>query len=264
MRRMIFGLAALAALAACSTPNTGATPKVSAADAAAAAIADSRRPANDTARDANRKPAESLAFAGVKPGDKVGELLPGGGYFTRLFAVTVGDKGHLYAFVNPPPPPSSAPAAPDAPKPVPIGQRPIDAVAAQYPNVTVETQDFTKLSAPAKLDLVWTSQNYHDMHLKRLNVDVAAVNKAIFNLLKPGGYYIVLDHAAADGSGLSAPDTLHRIDPAVVKAEVEAAGFKYVGESTILRNPADDHSKIVFDPSVRGKTDQFIYKFQKP
>jgi predicted methyltransferase len=92
---------------------------------------------------------------------------------------------------------------------------------------------------------------------------MAAYNKAVFDALKPGGTYVVLDHAAP-GTGLSATETLHRIDPAVVKTEVEAAGFKFVGEDDSLKNPADDHSKKVFDPSIRGKTDQFVYKFKKP
>jgi predicted methyltransferase len=93
---------------------------------------------------------------------------------------------------------------------------------------------------------------------------VAAMNKAIYAALKPGGIFIVLDHAAQAGSGLRDTDTLHRIDPAQVKTEVEAAGFKFVGESKVLHYPGDDHTLKVFDASVRGKTDQFIFKFRKP
>jgi predicted methyltransferase len=94
--------------------------------------------------------------------------------------------------------------------------------------------------------------------------DVAAFNKAVFASLKPGGVYVVLDHADAPGTGLKDTDTLHRIDVASVKSEVQAAGFKLDGESKILANPADDHTKGVFDPSIRGKTDQFLLKFRKP
>jgi predicted methyltransferase len=102
------------------------------------------------------------------------------------------------------------------------------------------------------------------MHLAAFGMDVAGVNKAVFNALKPGGVYVVLDHAARAGSGTEDAQKLHRIDPAVVKTEVVAAGFVFVDESTALRNPADPHTAMVFDPGMRGKTDQFIYKFRKP
>lgn len=224
-----------------------------AADPIAAAVADPARPAEDMARDADRKPAEMLAFAEVRPGEVVGDFLPGGGYFTRIFAKAVGPKGKVYAII------SEAQAKAEKPPAV-------SAIAADpgYGNVEVVAAQFQSLSLPQKADMIWTSQNYHDLHLKRLALDVAAVNKAVFDALKPGGLYVVLDHAAAAGSPVETADSLHRIDPAVVKAELEAAGFKFVGESTALRNPADDHTKAVFDPAVRGHTDQFIYKFKKP
>jgi predicted methyltransferase len=256
MKTLILSLAAAFALASCGT-----MPAPPADSAIKAAVADARRPSADVARDVNRKPAETLRFSGVKPGDKVGELLPGGGYFTRMLSDVVGPEGHVYAIVNPPPPPSSEPAAPDAPRPGPPA---VAAVANDYANVSVLAQNFTALAPPEKLDLVWTSQNYHDLHLSRLHVDVGAVNEAVYDALKPGGTYLVLDHAAAPGSGLRDPDKLHRIDPAVVKQEVEAAGFVFVGQSNVLANPADDHAKPVFDPAIRGKTDQFIFKFKKP
>jgi predicted methyltransferase len=120
-------------------------------------------------------------------------------------------------------------------------------------------------AAPAPLDLVWISDNYHDLHDPFLApADLAKINAAVFKALKPGGIYLVLDHAAPAGSGLADTNTLHRIDEAVVKSEVEAAGFKLVGESDALRNPADDHTKAIFDPVLRGHTDQFILKFRKP
>jgi predicted methyltransferase len=120
------------------------------------------------------------------------------------------------------------------------------------------------MQLPEKAELVWTSQNYHDLHLARLNLDVAAVNRAVYEALKPGGLYVIVDHAAAAGTGLDVPDKLHRIDPAIVRREVEAAGFRFEGESTVLRNPADDHTLLVFDPAIRGHTDQFVFKFRKP
>ena len=253
MRTIIIGLAAALSLGACQS-----LPPATTSTGYAAAISDAGRPATDTARDVNRKPAEMLAFADIKSGEKIGELLPGGGYFTRIFSKAVGSSGHVYAIV---PQQVAGEGAAPAGKPPAVA-----AIAADpaYANVTLLQQDFSAIAPPEKLDLVWTSQNYHDLHLTRAKADVAAINKAIFAALKPGGIYIVLDHAAAPGTGLDVPDKLHRINPDIVKAEVTAAGFKYVGEDKALRNPADDHSKLVFDPAIRGKTDQFIYKFRKP
>jgi predicted methyltransferase len=94
--------------------------------------------------------------------------------------------------------------------------------------------------------------------------DMAAFDKAVFNDLKPGGVFIVMDHVAPAGSGFTDTDTLHLVDPAAVKAEVLAAGFEFVGESTLLSNPSDDHTKPIYDKSIRGKTDKFIYKFRRP
>ena len=133
-----------------------------------------------------------------------------------------------------------------------------------YPNVAYIHAPIEKFVTPEKLDIAWTSQNYHDLHDKFFGPpDIAKVDKAIYDSLKPGAVFIVLDHAAEHGSGLRDTDTLHRIDEAAVKKEVEAAGFKLVAESMILHNPDDPHTKSVFDPSIRGKTDQFILKFRK-
>jgi predicted methyltransferase len=137
-------------------------------------------------------------------------------------------------------------------------------LSAQSPNVIV-SDDPVASALPAGLDAVVIRQNYHDLYDKFMGpADVPAFNKAVFAALKPGGVYVVLDHAAAAGSGISATDTLHRIDPARVKEDVLAAGFKLDAESSILANASDDHTKNVFDPSVRGHTDQFLYRFKKP
>jgi predicted methyltransferase len=121
------------------------------------------------------------------------------------------------------------------------------------------------LSAPEPVDLVFTAQNYHDYHDPFMGpVDMAGFDKRVYDALKPGGLFVVIDHAAPAGSGLADTDTLHRIDPAVVKQEVEAAGFVFDGESDALRNPADAHDLKVFDKSIRGHTDQFVYRFRKP
>ena len=219
-----------------------------------AAINDTARPDEDKKLDEERLPSDMLAFAGIKPGMKVMDLIPGRGYFTRLFAKAVGDQGYVYSY---------QPTEFDAfnkGKPAPI-----KAVATEYKNVSAIDAPINSLAAPELLDVVWTSQNYHDLHDSFAKpADLAIINKAVFAALKPGGLYIVLDHAAAAGSGLRDTETLHRIDEATVKQEVLAAGFKLVGESNVLRNPKDPHDKLVFDPSIRHHTDEFILKFMKP
>jgi predicted methyltransferase len=138
--------------------------------------------------------------------------------------------------------------------------------AATHPNVTVTfgaVRDTVRF--PEALDVFWISQNYHDLHDSFMGpVDMAAFNKAVYDALKPGGIYVVLDHSAAPGAPADVTDTLHRIDPSIVRREVEAAGFVLQGESAILANPADPRTVGVFDKSIRGHTDQFIFKFQKP
>ncbi|HVY84350.1 MAG TPA: methyltransferase [Caulobacterales bacterium] len=213
-----------------------------------AAVADPRRPDADRQRDAARHPAETLAFAEIRPGAKVGELLPGGGYFTRQFAVAVGDQGKVYPVIRPPE----------------TASRYEHAVGEEYANVAMVRANFGSLSFPEPLDVVFTAQNYHDFHLAEEGFDdPAAINRAVFAALKPGGYYVIVDHAARDGSGLS-DNNLHRIDEAVVRREVEAAGFVFDGESQALRNPQDPRTAGVFDASIRGHTDQFMLRFRKP
>ena len=253
LRSAAFAAASLVTLAlAQAAPNPPAN--------VTAAVSDSARPEADTKRDANRKPTDMLVFAQVRSGEKVVDLLPGGGYFTRLFSVAVGPTGKVYAL---------APAKPaDAPADAPDRAGAVRGIAADphYGNVVVVAQparELLLLKLPEPVDLVWTSQNYHDVHNVK-DFDLATFNKAVFAALKPGGLYIVLDHAATPGSGAQDTATLHRIDEATVKQEVEAAGFKLVGESKVLANPADPHTAKVFDPSIQGHTDQFILKFQRP
>ena len=221
----------------------------------AAAAADPARAA-DKALDARRHGPELMAFARVKPGDKVLELIPGGGYFTRLFSRIVGPAGHVYAVW---PQPYADEDVPD------VNAWKAAAAKAPWTNVTVLVQPAAQLTVPEGVGVVFTSQNYHDYPDKFMGrIDPAVLNRAVYRALKPGGLWIVVDHAAQPGSGMRDTDTLHRIDPATVKAQVLAAGFKFDGESALLRNPADDHKKLVFDPAIRGKTDQFIYRFRKP
>jgi len=251
MRARLAHLAALA-LVACASPLAAQSPPVITASSPhiVAAVAASARPDADRVRDADRKPAEMLAFAGIAPGQRVADFIPGGGYFTRIFSEAVGAGGKVYALLPPPNP-----------------QRPDDAfraVAAQYANVEIVQQSFTTLTVAEPCDAIFTAQNYHDLHLARLALDVAAVNRQIFAALKPGGVYVVVDHSAKPGSDVGVADTLHRIDPALVRRELEAAGFVYDGDSGVLRNPADTLELAVFDPAIRGKTDQVVLRFRKP
>jgi predicted methyltransferase len=221
-----------------------------------AAVAEPSRPERDRARDVNRKPAEVIAFAGIKPGEQIGELMPGGGYFTRIFCQVVGPKGHVYtAHVLPAvprdKPPVDAAAAPPAPAPNPCT------------NISDQSQTAADFSLPAGLDLVWTSENYHDLHNAVYgSADMKAFDTVIFKALKPGGVFIVEDHVAEAGSGARDAGTLHRIDPELVKQEVTSAGFVFEGASDLLHNADDPHTAKVFELS--GKSDKFLLKFRKP
>lgn len=240
--------------AALSFALTFAATAAQATPAIDAAIADPARPAADRGRDAERKPAETLGFAGVKPGMVVIDMMPGSGYFTRLFSNVVGPTGKVVAYV------------PD--ELLAKYAKSLDGaktVAAEPNRKNVEVRHDPALApGPANIaDVVWTSQNYHDLH-NVPGLDLVAFNKVIYGIVRPGGVYVVLDHSARTGSGLADTDTLHRIDQAAVRKEVEAAGFLFDGESKLLANPADPRSNKVFDPAIRGHTDQFILRFRKP
>lgn len=256
MKGIAAALAALT-LAACSSMSGGDAMPAEAAGAAssahiAAAVASEARPAEDRARDAARKPAEILAFAGVEPGDKIADLIPGGGYFTRVLAGAVGANGRVYAVI----PPAGASEMDWAGMIAPA--------AAAHANVTVHPQNYMQMTFPEPLDMVFTAQNYHDMHIARYGMNAGQINQAAFDALKPGGVYLIIDHSAVDGADMSVPEALHRIDQAFVRAEVEAAGFVYEGASEVLRNPDDPRTANVFDPVIRGRTDQFVLRFRKP
>lgn len=218
------------------------------------ALADTSRPDADRARDAVRKPGELLAFAGIKPGDKVADFIMGGGYFTRILSSLVGPAGKVYAYQ--PAEFIQFRAAYGAEQ---------DAAVAGRANVTPLRDSLSAVAFPEPLDAIVTVQNWHDLHLKMAPPGFAGVvAKKLYDSLKSGGVLLVADHVANADPEFKAPDTLHRIDPAAARAEIEKAGFVFEGELPILRSPADPHTAIVFDPSIRGKTDQFVYKFRKP
>ncbi|WP_292093139.1 methyltransferase domain-containing protein [Brevundimonas sp.] len=245
MKARLFAVA-LSALAVVAAPTFAQTPD----PAYAAAVADQLRPADEVARDALRHPDQMLAFARIKAGDRVADIRPGAGYFTRLFARVVGADGHVYAFVP------NRTAERENPR--------ADALVAAYPNVTRVNGDLDAMTFDQPLDVVFMSQEYHDFHIPRFGVDVARMNADIFKALKPGGVFVVIDHEAASGAGISAVETLHRIEGAQLRREVEAAGFVFDDASEAVANPGDDHTLNVFDEAIRGRTDQFVYRFRKP
>jgi predicted methyltransferase len=221
------------------------------------ALADPRRPTEQIALDATRHPDVMVEFAAVKTGDRVADFMPGNGYFTRILSDVVGPRGRVYAII-----PSEQ-----------IANCPAREIAGilslardrSYGNLTVLRRSLTAVRLPEKLDMIWTAQNYHDLHDKFLGPpNVAILNRAFFNALKPGGIFLVIDHVAEVGSGLRDTESLHRIDPTRLRREIEAAGFVLEAYSDALRNPDDDHTRTVFDSSIRGKTDQIVFRFRKP
>ncbi|MBI2381049.1 MAG: class I SAM-dependent methyltransferase [Gammaproteobacteria bacterium] len=223
------------------------------------AVADTGRPAKDKEQDARRKPAETLAFFGIKPGMQVLDVLAGGGYFTEITAKIVGEKGKVYALNN-------------------LAWRQFlgKDIEARYadkrlPNVEEWDHELDDMGLkPESLDAAILIQGFHDFYFTGPQagnwpkVDAPAVLKALHTALKPGGVLGIVDHAAKPGNDIYKDGSeLHRITPERTKELIQAAGFKLDAESDLLRNPADDHSKNVFDPAVRGKTDQFMLRFRK-
>lgn len=213
------------------------------------AVADPSRPKSDSARDVLRSPGETIAFVGLKPGMAVAELFPGGGYYTRLISDVVGPTGKVYGIENP------------------KWDKGADAKMAAEPghgNVAIQMPAFGAFNLPQKVDVFWTTQNYHDLHIAEYGkLDIADFNKRVYDALKPGGIYLILDHQANPGTDMAGIAKLHRIEKAQAIKEVTAAGFKLVGEDTVLHRATDDHTKTVFDKSIQGHTDQYILKFQK-
>ena len=246
MRPTAFLLAPLIVAA----PLLAASPNIS--RIIAAAVADPARPASFRAADSFRKPAQTLAFSGVRPGMTVGEFYPGGGYFTRMLSDVVGPTGHIYGIEND----RWQDTVRDDKKMLAEGK---------WKNVSIEVLPFGTVKFPKSLDLAWVTQNYHDMRIAKYGkVDTVAFDRAVYKALKPGGIFFILDHQGAPNLTNADLEKLHRINRDVVVREVMSAGFKLAAEGNFLRNPRDDHSKPIFDKSIRGHTDQYALKFVKP
>lgn len=227
--------------------------------AIAAAIASPDRPTGDLEQDARRKPQEVLEFVGVGPKMHVIDVFSAGGYYTELLARTVGAPGQVIAYNNPP-----------------YASFAAKAIEARYagnrlPNVKQVTCTIEELEiVPASLDAALFIMSYHDLYWRPDDgswppTDPLLLLGKLYAALKPGGVVVVEDHVANPGGE---PDKvvadLHRIDPAIVKRDFAKAGFRFDGESRVLANPDDDHTKLVFDEAIRGKTDRFLYRFRKP
>jgi predicted methyltransferase len=253
----LFGVCITFELGAVPALPAVAVPAVAVPAGVTAAIADPARPAEQVARDGERRAAEVLTFSGVGPGDRVADFMSGGAYFTRLFSRVVGDRGRVYAFLPEEQLKNCAPAET-------AGTRALMS-DAHYPNVTVLQAPVDRFSPPEPLDLIWTSLNFHDLYDSFMGpANVPGVVASLFTALRPGGVLLITDHVAEAGSGVRDTESLHRIDPEVIIRAVRAAGFVLEAQSELLRNAADQHERVVFDPAIRGRTDQVLLKFRKP
>jgi predicted methyltransferase len=265
--RKITGLALLAAtaLTACAQEGDGvAAPRAAGAktsaenaDPIAAALANPARPEEDRADDPRRKPDKVLAFIGVKPGMTVFEMEAGRGYYTELFSFLVGENGRIVM---------QSPPAFDNFLADPIATR---LANGRLGNVRASKTNFDDLDAPNNsIDIVTWMLGPHELYFSPPGAgslgEVEKTYAEVMRILKPGGIFIILDHAAAPGSPHATGGSVHRIDPEIVKGLAAGAGFRLIEQSDILRNPNDRYELSVFDPMVRRKTDRFLLKYQKP
>jgi predicted methyltransferase len=224
----------------------------------AAAVSAPGRPADAIALDAGRRPAEVLAFGGLRRGDSALDLFTGSGYFAEIMGRAVGPRGHVVAwepanFVNE------------------RSRAGLDAIRQRTPNFSWFQSPNNVLALPASaFDFVMINLNYHDTYWESARFRFARMDpdgflRTVFQSVKPGGTVLVIDHVANPGRDTRAEvEANHRILPATARADFERAGFVFDGESDLLRNPQDDHSKGVFDASIRGHTDRFVYRFRRP
>ena len=205
------------------------------------------------------KLSELIRFARINAGSTVIDVYPGDGDWTRLFSDIVGPEGRVYSFV---------PAEVAHFKNDPVGRMRTLAKEPGQENVEAVSADLVAMAEVTQVaDVLWLHLFYHDLHtalIQARGATAADFNQAVYKRLKPGGSYIIVDHAAAAESGTSDTQSLHRIDPASVRDEVEAADFVLDAQSTLLANKDDAHAVKVFDPSIKGKTDRFAYRFVKP
>jgi predicted methyltransferase len=253
LKRALF----LAAALALPLSAPAAAPRATAANVAAA-VAAPGRPAAATEMDAGRHPAEVLQFAGLRQGDRALDLFTGSGYFAEIMGRAVGPTGSVLAWE-----PTNFMS--------PRARQGLAELHSRQANVSVLVAPADVLSLPtAAFDFAVINLNYHDTywqsdqyHFPRM--DPAVFLNTVLHSLKPGGTILVIDHVAnAGGETRAVVEAMHRIDPATVRADFERAGFLFTGESNVLRNPADDHSKNVFDPAIRGHTDRVVYRFRRP
>ena len=250
--RILLVLPFAVALAACSP--TAEPDRPSAKVDYAAALADDTRPAEERDRDAARKPTELLEFAQIESGDKVGDYIMGGGYWTRILSNLVGPTGKVYAFQ----PEEFIGFRPDYGKEQ-------DAAVAGRANVVPLRGPIAAPPFPEPLDAIITVQNLHDLFIEQMPAGTGPkAIAALYAALKPGGALVVVDHSAADGSGTSTTSKLHRIDRQAAIDALKAAGFVLEAQNDLYAAPTDPRTANVFDPAIRGKTDQFTLRLRKP
>jgi predicted methyltransferase len=269
MRKIIALLTLASVVAGCDRPASESEPAASEPESAAAAVveadvstyaaavASETRPEADRDSDASRKPEAVLEFFGIQPGDIVLEMWAGGGYYTELLAHVVGESGKVVAHAN-----------------TPILKFAGEEHAKRHadnrlPNTEVLLAENNELALEANsIDVATIILNYHDLYWSSEEygwdqIDVPAFLAELYKGVKPGGTLGIVDHQAVSGSPAETGNTLHRIDSAIVIAELESVGFVLDGESNVLANPEDDHTKGVFDPEIRGKTDRYVLRFKK-
>lgn len=249
-------------LAACATTNeaapSGASEIAAAQAAITAAVAAPDRPADAKALDESRKPAAVLEWLGLKPGMVAADLLTGEGYWAEIMGHAVGPNGTVVAY------------QPNQFYNDEESKAAWAGLIARAPQVREDRYPFDAFAPPANsLDFAMINLSYHDIYwtserFKIPYTDPDAYVRALYAAMKPGSVVGVIDHVGHGDDTRKLVDALHRIDPAVVRADFERAGFKLAATSDMLANPEDDHSKLVFDQTIRGKTDRFLFKFVKP
>lgn len=252
MRTRILACMALAVLGSAAADNALAQNYMVPSNAPAyirAAVESADRPAADKERDAARKPAEVLMLSGVEPGDRVIEIAGFGNYYTRLLADIVGDSGTVSMY--------------DLPYTGGLGGAGSAQFVTEHPNTEYHLGDYNHVVFPDDVDVAFNILYYHDLGLQE-GLDRAALNRKIFEALKPGGVYLVIDHKAADGSGWEHTQQLHRMGTEVIVEELTQAGFELEVDSDLLANPDDPRDTMVFAPGTRGATDRALFVFRKP